>query len=83
VSQNYPNPFNPTTEISFGLPTTAQVHTTVYNTLGQLVTSMDLGQMAAGRHIVQWDGSNNASGIYFYRISHSQGTMTKKMALLK
>ena len=83
VSQNYPNPFNPATEISFGLPEAAQVSLTVYNTLGQTVTSIDLGQMAAGDHIVRWDGSGHASGVYFYRLKADNFVTTKKMVLMK
>ncbi len=81
--QNYPNPFNPTTEISFSLPVASDVTISVYNMLGQTVAVAADEHMTAGHHTVTWDGSNVASGVYFYRLSTSEFTDTKKMMLLK
>jgi len=82
LSQNYPNPFNPTTTISFGLPVSGQYLLTVYNVNGQEVAKFS-GMAEAGMHEVVWDASNNASGIYLYRLEADQFTATKKMVLLK
>jgi hypothetical protein len=88
LGQNYPNPFNPTTEISFALPNAADVELSVYNLLGQKVTTLVNGAMPAGNHSVTWDGTSEsggsvASGIYFYRISAGSFNETKKMMMLK
>jgi len=82
LSQNYPNPFNPTTTISFGLPTTGKYLLTIYNVNGQEVAAFS-GTAEAGTHEIVWDASNNASGIYLYRLETDQFTATKKMVLLK
>jgi hypothetical protein len=83
LAQNYPNPFNPTTKIIFDLPARAKATLDVFNVLGQKVTTLVDAELAADRYEVEWDGSNVASGIYFYRLAADQFVMTKKMMLLK
>lgn len=88
LAQNYPNPFNPDTRIDYALPIDSDVELSIFNVLGQKVTTMSLGRMPAGNHSVTWhgtdaDGSQVASGIYFYRISAENFAATKKMMLLK
>ncbi|MBU1881048.1 T9SS type A sorting domain-containing protein, partial [bacterium] len=81
--QNYPNPFNPTTEIAFNLPAASNVELTVYDTMGRSVATLFSGNLNAGRHLVTFDASHLASGIYFYRIDADGFSDLKKMALLK
>jgi len=83
LSQNYPNPFNPTTEIAFDLAKNGHVSLTVFNVLGQQVTTLVDRDMEAGSHTVQWDASGVSSGVYFYRIQAGDFNSTKKMMLLK
>lgn len=83
LTQNYPNPFNPETEIAFSLPEGAQVTLTVYNVLGQVMEILVDGQMDAGHHTVYWNGTNVASGIYFYRMHANDYSDTKRMVLMK
>ncbi|MFQ6008933.1 MAG: T9SS type A sorting domain-containing protein, partial [Candidatus Zixiibacteriota bacterium] len=80
---NYPNPFNPTTEISFILPNAMDVKLEVYNIIGQRVTTLVNERLEAGKHVVQWDGSEVASGVYLYRLTTADYAETKKMLLLK
>jgi hypothetical protein len=83
LNQNYPNPFNPETTISFALPTTSQVTVKVYNSLGQLVTTLVQGQLEAGTHEVRLNASGLASGMYFYQMQAGSFKQVKKMMLLK
>lgn len=88
LEQNYPNPFNPSTNINFALPKAGNVIVSVYNVLGQEVTTLVNGELPAGSHTVVWDGRNGSgtvvsSGIYFYKIAAGDFNQTKKMMMLK
>ena len=81
--QNYPNPFNPTTTINYSLAKEGNVKLTVYNSIGSKVATIVNENKPAGNYTVQFNGSNLASGIYFYRIQAGSFIETKKMILLK
>jgi len=88
LSQNYPNPFNPTTQINFEIPVRSHVTLTVYNLLGQKVTTLVDKEMSAGRYVADWNSTSDgeskvASGIYFYKLEAGDFIETKKMMLLK
>ena len=83
LEQNYPNPFNPTTTIKFTLPKNSNVKLAVYDILGRLVTKLVDGNLTAGYHTVQFNASNLASGVYFYRIEAGNFVQVKKLMLLK
>jgi hypothetical protein len=83
LAQNYPNPFNPTTEISFSLPTNSNVNLSIYNGMGQLVKSIVDRDMDSGIHKVHFNGEDLNSGVYFYRLTTNDMTITKKMMLIK
>jgi hypothetical protein len=90
LHQNYPNPFNPSTTISYGLPKAANVSLKIYNTLGQLVSTLVDEKKEAGHNSVKWN-ANVPSGIYFYRLQAGDASTgsargfveTKKMLLLR
>jgi hypothetical protein len=83
LSQNYPNPFNPTTEIVFSLPTETHVRLEVFNVLGQSVDVLVDRSYSPGTHMVTWNAGGQSSGVYFYRITTDEQSMTRKMLLLK
>ncbi|MCP4685713.1 MAG: T9SS type A sorting domain-containing protein [bacterium] len=83
LDQNYPNPFNPTTVIGFGLPAASRVDLQVFNILGQNVKTLVDRPMEAGWHDVEFNGADLPSGIYFYRLRHDNGNLTRKMMLVK
>jgi len=83
LSQNYPNPFNPSTTINFALPKVSNVKLTIYNALGKEVATLVNGTMEAGNHSTVWNASNNASGMYFFKLEAGNFTSTKKMMLIK
>ncbi len=82
LNQNYPNPFNPTTTIELALPAASDWTLTIYNVSGQVVADYN-GHNEAGIVTVNWDASNLASGLYFYKATAGSFSATKKMVLLK
>ncbi len=86
--QNYPNPFNPTTKIRFDIPQVGQRHAfdlqlKIYDVLGRVVATLVNENLNPGTYEADWDGSNFASGIYFYTLSAGEFNLTKKLVLLK
>lgn len=83
LSQNYPNPFNPETVIEFALPTSGQTTLKIFDITGREVTTLLNDQLTAGNHRVHFDGSQFASGVYFYTLRSTNQSLTRKMVLLK
>jgi flagellar hook assembly protein FlgD len=81
--QNYPNPFNPSTTIEFTLPQSESVELKVYNILGKEVTTLVSKKLNQGNHTYTFDGTNLASGIYYYQLVAGDHREVKKMILLR
>ncbi|MBN2829515.1 MAG: T9SS type A sorting domain-containing protein [Candidatus Cloacimonetes bacterium] len=85
---NYPNPFNPETTINFSIPKESKVTLTIYNIKGQQVATLVNEVMNSGNNQILWrglDGKGNkvTSGVYFYKLTTFEKTLTNKMLLLK
>ncbi len=83
LSQNFPNPFNPKTDIIFSLPKSAWVHLVVYNSLGQLITTLIQQEMEPGTHRVELVADNWSSGVYYYRLETPHGSHMRKLVYIK
>ncbi|MEZ4386258.1 MAG: S8 family serine peptidase [Candidatus Krumholzibacteriia bacterium] len=88
LDQNNPNPFNPSTRIGYSLPRAGEVNLAVYDLKGRLVRTLQDGRQAAGEYGVRWDGRDDrggqaASGIYLYRLITEEGTLARKMIMVK
>jgi len=90
LSQNFPNPFNPLTTIGYSLPAASRVTITLYDVVGREVATLAEGIQLPGRRSVVLDGSDLASGVYYYRMQATalEGTagsyvQTRKLLLLK
>lgn len=89
MSENYPNPFNSRTKVDFALPTNCGVTISVFNTLGEMVTSLIDEFRPAGYYTVYWDAGNFPSGVYLIKMQarNESGNVAfnrvGKMVLLK
>ncbi len=98
--QNYPNPFNPSTKIKFDVPSSnltpggakgLYVKLIVYDILGREIKTLVNNRLSPGTYETQWDASDNPAGVYFYKITASDFSVssgniyseTKKMILIK
>ena len=90
MQQNMPNPFNASTVIPFQIPANMAGPTrlVIYNLTGQIVRVLTDGHLAAGAHVLAWDGRDEsgqeaASGVYIYRLEGTSFAITRRMMLLR
>ncbi len=84
LNQNYPNPFNPTTIINYSIPQKEFVSIKVYDSLGKLVSTLVNSTKEDGNYTVSFNADNLlSSGLYFYTLRTSSGSITKKMLLVR
>jgi len=83
LSQNYPNPFNPVTKINFDIPKQGMVNLKIYDVLGREVKVLVNEVKTAGTYSVDFNASEFASGVYFYRMESNGFIDVKKMMLIK
>ena len=81
--QNYPNPFNNQTTIQYEIPAKTYVKLSVYNAIGQKIITLVNEEKEAGSHILNFDGKDLPSGIYYYQIIADKHLDVKKFLLLK
>jgi hypothetical protein len=83
LQQNFPNPFNPTTTIMFQIPAAQRTTLKIFDILGREISTLVDGELTAGDHVVTWDSSIVATGVYFYRLQSGNYVGTKKMIVAK
>ncbi len=85
--QNYPNPFNPSTIIKYSIPENSNVSLTIYDLLGNEVTTLINKEQNAGNYEVIFNPSlindGISTGVYFYTLRTGTATITKKLIYLK
>ncbi|MBN1632605.1 MAG: T9SS type A sorting domain-containing protein [Ignavibacteria bacterium] len=83
LEQNFPNPFNPITNIKFEIPKSMYTELIVYDIIGKKVTELVNEKLNRGSYVVEWDASEYASGIYFFKLITDEFVDVKKMVLIK
>ena len=83
ITQNYPNPFNQETTIEFSLNDRKHVKVEIYDSIGRKIATLLDEPIESGFHSVDFDGSGLASGMYLYRITTNEASITRKMLLIK
>ncbi len=83
LQQNYPNPFNPSTTIRYSTAKESGVKLEVFNIVGEKIATLVDQKQAAGLHSVQFDASSIGSGFYIYKLTTGEGSLSKKMMLVR
>jgi len=83
LGQNYPNPFNPSTKIAYKIPESTNVQMIIYDVHGEELMTLINKKQSAGSYTVDFDGSNFASGYYFYKLIAGDFVRSREMLLLK
>jgi aminopeptidase N len=87
LNQNFPNPFNPATTITFFIPQQEFVNITVFDMLGNKISTLLNENTEAGHHFLNFDFSELSitltSGVYIYKIEAGKFSESKKFMLLK
>ncbi len=86
-----PNPFRPAsgvTTMALRLRETADAQLCVYDLAGRLVRTLHSGELAAGRHQIAWNGTDNrgrtvGSGVYFCRLRVGEFEACQRMTVLR
>jgi hypothetical protein len=53
------------------------------NALGRRVRELVKGEVDAGTHVIQFDATGLASGVYFYRMKAEDFVETKRLVVLR
>ncbi len=69
----YPNPFNPETTIEFEQSRAGTATVSIFNTRGEVVKTISMGEKQAGRYRLIWNAKNDSAqpvstGVYFVQV---------------
>ncbi|MEX0772398.1 MAG: S8 family serine peptidase [Balneolales bacterium] len=81
--QNFPNPFGNSTTIQYDLAEQAHVELTIYNVLGQVVSTPIDEMVNEGRQTISFDTGGLASGVYLAVLRTGDNMQAIKMSLVK
>ena len=79
----YPNPFNPRTSIIGEWAAYSKVELVVFDLLGQKVATLAAGMYRPGKYVFTFDGTDLASGVYFYRLAVGGKSSVRTMLLMR
>ena len=82
-SSAYPNPFNPVTMVGFTVPSEMEVQVLVHNMLGREVAELTNSIYGQGYYTLQWDASEQSSGVYFVTMVAGSQKNIQKLMLIK
>jgi hypothetical protein len=88
LAQPSPNPSTGRTTLRFGLAHDARVQLDVYDQQGRRVRGIDAGALAAGEHVITWDGRDEAGhdsapGLYFVRARLDGRDFTQRLVRVR
>ncbi len=75
----FPNPFSDKVQISFNLAESAEVSIRIFNSLGQQIEIFELGKLATGSYLHNWNAPALAAGIYIIKLKKGDALSSKKV----
>jgi hypothetical protein len=83
LEQNFPNPFAETTTFNYRLNETGNVSFRIFNANGQLIQTIEQGNMTTGDHqlVINADQLNN--GLYYVQMKTGDKVSNRKMTVVK
>lgn len=83
--QVFPNPFSSQLTFTFELPETSQVQLSIFNQLGQELSTVVNERLAKGGHRVIWNAQSQAlpAGMYYYRLRVGDRFVSKPVVLTR
>jgi len=76
-----PNPFQESALVEYSLPAAAAVQLHVLNSLGQELTTLQQGPVAAGFHQLRWARGGLPAGLYYLRLQGSGFSQVTKVQI--
>ncbi len=83
LEQNYPNPFNPTTNFGFRIVNFGLVTLKVFDVLGREVETLINESLLPGSYETTFDATGLASGVYIYRLTSGNRSLSRKLLITK
>lgn len=82
-----PNPMHDAAEMRFAVPALVRVQLEIFDVSGRLVRTLLRERVAAGEHMISWDGRNGigrpaGSGVYFVRLAAPGFSQVRMVTLL-
>ena len=75
--------FNPSTSLHLDISEPGNVNVSVYNLMGQVVSTLSEGYLGIGIYTLNWDASQQVSGMYLVRAETLGYVITQKLLLIK
>jgi hypothetical protein len=79
----FPNPFNPTLTIRYGLTEDAQTSVRILDLQGKVISTLENKHQKAGNFELQWQATDNASGVYLVEVVSGEKSDLRKVLLTK
>lgn len=83
LGQNFPNPFSGKTQINWENEINGFTQIKIFNLNGQEITTLINHQMPAGKHTLEFEGSQLSPGMYYYQLRIEKYIETKKLIIQK
>ncbi len=83
LSDNFPNPFNSQTQIRIVVPEMEYIDIAIYDVTGVRIKRIFSGRLPPDEHTFFINLSDQASGVYYYRVRWQHQIFRKKLLFLK